>query len=115
MNLRKEFISSYQGCADYMIGGNRYECRFFGDDFGQYMPEVYDREILPCVGSVKKFAGSEYPSDEVMALFPGYVGCRYNAKLNVMEFQSPPAVELWRGEIVMAKAYADEMRGMYEQ
>ena len=109
--MRKQFISGYQGQFDYEIDGKRYECRSSAFDSGQYMPGIYEREILPLVGTVRKSCSQEFPSDAVMALFPGYVAARWNPETKKMETKETPATGIRNGEVT-AQAWIDELEAL---
>lgn len=84
------FKSSYQGEIEYLFEGTTYRVREFGIDYGDYNEGVFEREILPSIGTVKMFPVTEFPSDEVMELFPGFVAARYNPEKRCIETKVEP-------------------------
>lgn len=106
--IDKEFISAYQGAAEYRINGKRYHCRTSAEDNGQYCKGVYEREILPLVGCVEEFCSDDFPTEEIMAQFPGYVAARYNRDTQSFEFKGTPKVGKRNG-VVTAKAWIDQL------
>jgi len=115
-NHSKQFISSYQGESDYRINGDRYSLRLFAHDDGQYNPGVYDREILPCVGTVTRcFKSDGFPSDEVMELFPGYIAARYNFDTKQIEYKGIKPETVQRDWAVFAKTWDQELKQMEDR
>ena len=88
-----QFISNYQGQSDYRFKGQRISVRHFALDYGDYQPDVFEHEILPRVGTVWEFLGENYPDEELMAFFPGYVPSRYNRETLQVETTEPAQVE----------------------
>ncbi len=111
--LRKEFISAYQGESDYEINGERHHLRVESFNDGQYNPGVYDREILPCVGTVCRcFKSDGFPSDEVMKLFPGYVAARYNFDTQEIEYKGNKPEIISIGNRVRSQVWHNELKSM---
>ena len=82
--LTSHFYLSYAGESEYDIRDNgrlvgRVSVRTFGNRRIVYNGDYYQTGILPTVGTVRWQSSSqwhEYPPAEVVALFPGFVGCR---------------------------------------
>jgi hypothetical protein len=82
--LTKDFHLSYAGEAEYDIRKDgrllgRVSVRTFGNSRLAYNGDYFQTGILPQVGTVRWDSSSkwhEFPPAEVVALFPGYVGCR---------------------------------------
>lgn len=87
-----EFISAYQGASDFRWKGQRYTVRWLGRDDGQYNPGVFENDVLPTVGTVKAFCSHDYPPEELMAFFKGYVPARYNPEKGRIETIGKPNV-----------------------
>ncbi len=90
--MKPEFISNYQGMSEYKLMGELYEVRHFAIDYGDYYGDVFEREILPKVGTVSKKCSSDFPSDEIMAFFEGYVPARYNQETRHIETIGTPKI-----------------------
>lgn len=86
--MKPQFISNYQGESDFTFRGERYHVRHFALDYEHYNGDVYEREVLPSVGTVRKFIANEFPTSEIMAHFPGYVPARYNPDSRQIETAS---------------------------
>jgi len=83
---KAEFSLSYAGESEYLIRQNykpigKVRVRTFGNKRmePEYNGDYFQTGILPTVGTVMwkdcdKF--HEFPPREIVALFPGYVGCR---------------------------------------
>lgn len=72
----------------------------------------YANGILPAVGAVRyvNFPLTEqFPSDAIMALFPGFVPARWDSATNAIVAKQPPAVVRTRQGWLWAKAWIDEM------
>ena len=84
MTITKEFRLSYDGEAEYDIRRDhriivRVSVRHWGNTRQQYNGDYFERGILPQVGTVRWASSTQYlefPPDEVVALFPGFVACR---------------------------------------
>jgi len=84
MTTIKEFRLSYDGEAEYDIRQDgriigRVSVRYWGNTRQTYNGDYFERGILPQVGTVRWTSCNQYlefPPDEVVALFPGFVGCR---------------------------------------
>jgi len=84
MSLSKRFKLSYAGAVEYDIyDGYRkiatVETRHFANSRMDYNGDYYETGILPQVGTVRYLHHSdwlEFPSEEIAALFPGFVGQR---------------------------------------
>lgn len=90
--MSKRFIASYAGEAEYEIDGQRYEVRHFANPEMAYNTGVYEREILPAVGTVRHKHSpefSEFPPAAVVAEFPGFVGARWNTQTWTLEYDGP--------------------------
>lgn len=74
------FISSYQGEAHYEINGKTYHVRTFADPKGSHKADYWPT-VLATVGTVRAGHWPEFtsfPPAEVVAMFPGFIGARYD-------------------------------------
>ena len=84
MTITKEFRLSYDGEAEFDIRQDnrivgRVSVRHWGNTRQSYNGDYFERGILPQVGTVRWTSCNQYlefPPAEVVALFPGFVGCR---------------------------------------
>ena len=109
--MSKQFVSSYMGEFDYTINGKRYRQRVSTSEYERSVCNVgvFEREVLPCVGTVRGEPGI-FPPPEVMAEFPGYVPARWNPETNIIETDgTPDVVPGTCGTIAIARAYRDEL------
>lgn len=82
--LTKEFRVSYAGEVEYDIRQDgrilgRVAVRYFGNSRMAYNGDYFKTGILPQVGTVRWESSRqwhEFPPSELVALFPGFVGCR---------------------------------------
>lgn len=79
----KHFYLSYAGEAEYdirldgrLVG--RVSARKFGNANMEYNGDYFERGIVPQIGTVRWDSDKwhDFPPSEIVALFPGYVGCR---------------------------------------
>jgi len=92
--LKARFISAYQGAAHYEVGGRRYGVRRWASDDGHYTDFAGD--IVPYVGTVRcEHPVGEFPPPEVLELFPGFVGARYDHETGRVEYHPHPPAWVW--------------------
>lgn len=105
------FHCSYCGETDYIIDGKRYEVRWRFEDTMPYKDD-YKPYVKACVGTVGCASGVDtFPPDYVLAMFPGYVGRRYNEAMDGPEYKdgvAPSVVTNGKGH-VMALVYVQDM------
>ena len=110
--MSKQFISSYMGELEYRVNGTCYRQRVSTTEYERSICNagVWEREVLPSVGTVKGEPGV-FPPPEVMAEFPGYVPARWNPETGAIETDGlPDVVPGTIGDtIAIARAYRDEM------
>ena len=109
--MSKRFVSGYMGEIDYLVDGARYRQRVSTSEYERSICNdgVFEREVLPCVGTVRGEPGI-FPPPEVMAEFPGYVPARWNPETNAIETDgTPDVVPGTSGNIAVARAYRDEL------
>ena len=109
--MSKQFVSSYMGEFDYTINGKRYRQRVSTSEYERSVCNVgvFEREVLPCVGTVRGEPGI-FPPPEVMAEFPGYVPARWNPETKAIETDgTPDVVTGTSGTIILARAWRDEL------
>ena len=91
-----QFISSYRGSATYRVIGSydRHGCleeievRYRAYDDGYYNGNVFETDILPAVGTVKRYhCSDEWPSDKACAAFPTMIPARWNSELHRFEYR----------------------------
>jgi len=78
--MEKQFVSSFAGSADYIVNGVKYSVRTWADAKGAWAA-AYLPTVLAEVGTVRATHHpefTEFPSAEVMELFPGYIAARIN-------------------------------------
>jgi hypothetical protein len=93
--MTKQFVSSYAGESDYLVNGRKYRIRYFAIPTMSYADGVFAREILPAVGTVRAYDSGgfyQFPPDDVVALFPGFIGARY-AQDWTMEYNGPAPIQ----------------------
>ena len=119
MNSKPQFISSYMGETNYLIDGIRYTKRYEASSYERSIcnPSVFERECLPFVGTVRgEF--EQFPSDDIMRHFPGYVPARWNPQTNKVETKGKPKIidhppfAPWAERI--SQRHADEMKELFE-
>ena len=84
MAITKHFHLSYDGEVEFGIRQDhrligRVSVRHWGNTRQTYNRDYFERGILPQIGTVRWHSSSkwrEFPPDEIVALFPGFVGCR---------------------------------------
>jgi hypothetical protein len=85
VSYTKDFylLLSYAGEAEYDIRLDgrkigRVSVRYFGNPRIAYNGDYFKRGIVPQIGTVRWDCPrwSEFPPAEVVAMFPGFVGCR---------------------------------------
>ncbi len=95
-NQTARFISSYQGSATYEIphSYDQYglpetvEVRTHAYDLNSFKADVFAREIIPAVGTIKRYHGADmWPSPAACAMFPEYVPARWNPDTNEIEYR----------------------------
>jgi hypothetical protein len=82
--LRADFHLSYAGAVEYDIREDgrllgRVTARSFGNPRLAYNGDYFEKGILPQVGTVRWESSTkwhDFPTPEIVALFPGFVGCR---------------------------------------
>jgi hypothetical protein len=82
--MTKHFFLSYAGESEWDIRDNgrlvgRVSVREFGNSRMGYNGDYFETGILQQVGTVRWYSCShydEFPPAEIVALFPGFVGCR---------------------------------------
>ena len=81
----KHFVVSYAGESEYDIRGDdhriigRVAVRTFGNRNGAWNGDYFETGILPSIGTVRWESHPqwmEFPPADIVALFPGYVGCK---------------------------------------
>ena len=110
--LHKQFISSYQGESDYEVNGKRYSIRYECFNDGQYVPGVYEQEILPFVGTVTNcFKSDGFPPPEICDLFPGFQPARFNPNTGKAEYLYgfPPKTVKTEYGTIRAQVWQDEL------
>jgi hypothetical protein len=105
--MTTRMIASYKGETEYDINGTRYAVRFraFDDDRQTFAPGVFDREIVPHVGTIYRYHERHlWPDAAIVALFPGYIASRWNPETNATEYRADesPATEREAGALVAA-------------
>lgn len=86
--LHASFVCGYQGVSEYKVNGQTYDVR--------QSESYYGREAsLAWVGTVSRnWERDKFPPAEVVALFPGFVGARWNPETGQTEYDglSPETV-----------------------
>src|SRR5262249_4557514 len=89
----KTFRLSYAGEAEYYVDGVLYAARYFANPRLPYAEGVYDQFIRPAVGTVRHGESSrfhDFPLREIVELFPGFVGARWNRDTWELEYDGKP-------------------------
>lgn len=85
------FLVSYHGEVEYEYQGRRYNVRYWGwnDNYGEGVWENFIEPTIGCVRNAESERFFEYPPPEIVAAFPGFVGCRYRASDWAVEYATP--------------------------
>jgi hypothetical protein len=107
-----QFVVSYDLQCEYRIGDRCYRVRS-GAHEGNTRSEYYWSGVVPMVGTVScRDNPHEFPPAEVLALFPGFVGARWNENFTAIEYTDQPADILEHGMSVYSSAvYCDNGEG----
>ena len=91
----KTFRLSYAGEAEYDVDGVLYAVRYFANPRMPYAEGVLEKFIRPAVGTVRHYESSkfhDFPPREVVELFPGFVGARWNPETWQLEYDGAKPV-----------------------
>jgi len=95
MPITCKYLFTLRGEAEYQVDGERVIARHRAFRDPSRNEDEYEREILPRVGTVYLPAKpDEFPSPEVLALFPGFVGSRDNPTTRRIECTATPHVTI---------------------
>jgi len=84
--MAPSLVCGYQGETTYRVNGREYDVRYRAPNYLSDKPERY-AEIVSHVGTVRRRDRfTEFPPADVVALFPDYVGARYNRDENTTEY-----------------------------
>lgn len=101
VQAKPKFICSYMGLFEYEINGKRYELRKEGHDDGHWNEGVYENSVIPTIGTIRAFCSDDFPPEEVCAMFPGWVPCKWDSDLKKIVYRGdPPQIvsdPLWGG------------------
>ena len=94
---RESFYCGFQGTTDYKIRGITYSVRYVADPHGTWNDGVWESDILPTVGTVvsrqyyvRQGCCYDFPPEDILTIFPGFVGARWNSALGRIEYQGDP-------------------------
>ena len=120
--VTKDFYLSYAGESEFYIRRDgrpigRVSVRHFGNSRMEYNGDYFQTGILSQIGTVRWSSSEQwrdFPPDDVVALFPGYVGCRlvFHARtphLTILDegFKLPTVEYEYNGATPILRPHAD--------
>jgi hypothetical protein len=90
--LTPRFVCSFAGKSDYQVGGDLYAVRHRAFEPNRvFCADYWQESVIPGVGTVRRCSGVDrFPPAEVVALFPGFVGARFNLEAGRVEYDGAP-------------------------